>query len=64
MTKKFGLPKGSGSYNKSFYNSKTGRTFNLHWDPSHRGGRPHIDIRKRGLDKDYYKNRPFFLLDE
>jgi RHS repeat-associated protein len=60
---KFGSPRGGGTYNKSFFNPKTGRTFNLHHDPSHRGGRPHVDIRKRGLPNDYYKDRPFYLLD-
>jgi len=64
LTNKFGLPKGAGLYNKSFFNKKTGRTFNLHWDPSHRAGRPHIDIRKRGLSTDYYKDRPFFLKED
>lgn len=63
LTKKFGAPKGVGNYNKSFFNSRTRRTFNLHHDPTHRGGRPHIDIRKRGLDNDYYKNKPYFLKD-
>lgn len=61
LMNKFGPPRGGGIYNKSFYNYRTQRTFNLHWDPSHRGGRPHVDIRRRGLDSDYYKNTPFFL---
>jgi hypothetical protein len=64
FTNKFGQPKGGGFNNKSFFNPKTKRTFNLHCDPLHRGGKPHIDIRKRGLDNNYYKNRPFFLLEE
>jgi len=64
LTNKFGSPKGTGLYNKSFFNEKTGRTFNLHWDPLHRNGMPHIDIRKRGLDTGYYKDRPFFLKED
>ncbi|MEP3244233.1 MAG: RHS repeat-associated core domain-containing protein [Sneathiella sp.] len=60
LNKKFGAPKG-GANNKSFYNKRTKRTYNLHQDPLHRGGKPHIDIRKRGLPTNYYKNRPFFL---
>ena len=64
LTNKFGSPRGAGTYNKSFFNPKTERTFNLHWDPSHREGRPHIDIRKRDLDSNYYKDRPFFLMEE
>jgi len=61
LTDKFGSPKGGGKYNKSFYNEKTKRTFNLHKDPTHRGGKGHIDIRKRGLPTNHYKDRPFFL---
>lgn len=61
LNKKFGPPKGSGKFNKSFFNERTKRTFNLHQDPAHRGGKPHIDIRKRGLPTDHYKNKPFFL---
>jgi RHS repeat-associated protein len=64
FTGKFGQPKGVGPSNKSFYNSKTGRTFNLHWDPLHRDGKPHVDIRKRGLPSCYYKDKPFFLKEE
>ncbi len=61
FTKKFGEPRGGGKYNKSFYNKKTKRTYNLHQDPKHRGGKPHIDIRKRDLPTNFYKDRPFFL---
>ena len=61
LTKKFGPPRGGGKNNKSFYNEKTKRTYNLHQDPTHRGGKPHIDVRKRDLPTDYYKDRPFFL---
>lgn len=61
LMRKFGSPRGGGSSNKSFFNSKTKRTYNLHQDPLHRGGKPHIDIRKRGLPTNYYKDKPFFL---
>ena len=61
LTKKFGKPRGGGPDNKSFFDKATGRTYNLHRSPSHRGGRPHIDIKKRGLSNNYYKDRPFFL---
>ena len=61
LQKKFGAPRGQGPHNKSFYNEKTGRTYNLHTDPAHRGGRPHIDVRKRNLPTNYYKDKPFFL---
>jgi len=56
LISKFGMPKGQGKFNKSFYNIKTKRSFNLHWDPRHKNGLPHIDIRKRGYyyDKYYY----------
>ena len=64
LTKKFGPPRGVGPYNESFYNSRTGRTYNLHQDPLHRKGKPHIDIRKRGLGTEHYRDKPFFLLEE
>ena len=64
LTHKFGRPKGQGPFNKSFYNKDTKRTFNLHKDPTHRGGRPHIDIRHRKLPTTYYKERPFYLLED
>lgn len=64
LTQKFGPPRGQGPFNKSFFNSKTERTFNLHQDPSHRGGLPHIDIRQRDLPTNYYKDRPFYLQGE
>ena len=58
LSKKFGPPRGMGPHNKSFYNLRTKRTFNLHKDPLHHNGRAHVDIRKRGLPSDYYD--PFF----
>ena len=61
LNKKLGSPKGGGKNNKSFYNEKTKRTYNLHKDPSHRSGKAHIDIRKRNLPSNYYKDKPFFL---
>ncbi len=64
LTDKFGPARGRGEYNKSFFNENSGRTYNVHQDPSHRGGLPHIDIRKRGLPTDYYSDRPFYLLQE
>jgi hypothetical protein len=57
LTNKFGAPRGGGKNNKSFFNEKTKRTYNLHKDPSHRGGKGHIDVRKRDLPTNYYKNQ-------
>ncbi len=51
LTKKFGVPRGSGPYNRAFFDPRTKRTFNLHRDPAHRGGMPHVDIRRRGSKK-------------
>ena len=59
LIQKFGPPKGAGPYNKSFFNSRTKRTFNLHKDPMHHAGKAHVDIRKRGLSPNYHQ--PFFL---
>ena len=61
LTKKFGEPRGGGKFNKSFFNARSRRTYNLHQDPLHRGGKAHIDIRKRNLSTDHYRNRPFYL---
>jgi hypothetical protein len=61
LTKKFGPPRGQGPSNKSFFDAANKRTYNVHHDPLHRSGKPHVDIRKRGLTTDYYKDRPFFL---
>ena len=61
LSHKFGQPRGRGMYNESYFNPRTGRTYNLHWDPNHRGGLPHVDIRKRGISNDFYKDRPLFL---
>lgn len=58
--KKYGPPRGQGLNNKSYYNPKTKRTFNVHQDPLHRGGKPHIDVRRRGLKK----TRVYELLEE
>ncbi len=48
LTDKFGPPRGGGKFNKSFFNEKTGRTYNLHKDPSHRGGKGHICLPVNG----------------
>ncbi len=61
LEKKFGSPRGQGPNNKSYYDAKNKRTYNVHHDPKHRDGKPHVDIRKRDLPTNYYKDRPFFL---
>ena len=43
---KFGPPRSSRPDADTFYNAKTGRSFNVHTDPAH--GPPHVDIRRRG----------------
>ena len=41
------------------FNQKTGRTFHLHQQDGHMGGKPHIDIRRRGP----YQERKYLLKD-
>ena len=38
-------------YNKSFFNPKSKRSYNVHTDPKHGG--PHVDISKRGSKSTY-----------
>ena len=45
---KYGPPKSTRSNGKTYYNPKTKRSFNVHEEPGHREGRPHIDVRRRG----------------
>jgi len=49
LQKKFGPPKPGAEGGKSFYDLRTKRTFHIHKHPRHRGGKPHVDIRKRGV---------------
>ena len=47
---KFGPPRSSRPGAETFYNPKTGRSYNVHTDPAH--GPPHVDIRTRGAIPD------------
>jgi len=60
LTKKFGSPRNPKRHqqlgNKSFFNLKTERSFNVHTDPAH--GPPHVDVKPRsGLKKKYLLKR-------
>jgi RHS repeat-associated protein len=46
LGKKFGPPRSSRPGADTFYNPKSGRSYNVHTDPAH--GPPHVDIRTRG----------------
>jgi hypothetical protein len=46
LGKKFGPPRSTRPGAETFYNPKTGRSYNVHTDPAH--GPPHVDIRTRG----------------
>lgn len=52
LKRKFGPPRSRRNNNntiaETYYNPRTGRSFNLHRSPDHRGGRPHVDVRRRG----------------
>jgi hypothetical protein len=60
LEKKFGPPKSTREHAKTYYNPKTKRSFNVHQEPGHQGGKPHVDIRRRGD----YPERKFDLLEE
>jgi len=46
LGKKFGPPRSSRPGADTFYNPKSGRSYNVHTDPAH--GPSHVDIRTRG----------------
>ncbi len=60
LEKKYGAPNSVRAHAKTYYNPKTKRSFNVHQEPGHRGGKPHVDIRRRGD----YPERKFDLLEE
>jgi len=60
LEKKFGPPKSTREHAKTYYNPQTKRSFNVHQEPGHQGGKPHVDIRRRGD----YPERKFDLLEE
>jgi hypothetical protein len=48
LQKKYGKPKSSRKHADTYYNAKTKRSFNVHEEPGHNDGKPHVDIRRRG----------------
>jgi len=48
LEKKYGPPKSSREHADTYYNDKTKRSYNVHEEPGHNGGKPHVDIRRRG----------------
>ncbi len=48
LTVKFGSPRSIRATAKTWFNPRSGRSYNVHHDPLHRGGMPHVDIRRRG----------------
>ncbi|MCH9636312.1 MAG: hypothetical protein S4CHLAM81_15430 [Chlamydiales bacterium] len=48
LRKKFGPPKSTRKFAETYYNPRTRRSFNLHKEPGHNYGRPHVDVRRRG----------------
>jgi len=46
LGKKLGPPRSTRPGAETFYNPKTGRSYNVHTDSAH--GPPHVDIRTRG----------------
>ena len=48
LEKKYGPPKSSREHADTYYNDKTKRSYNVHEEPGHNDGKPHVDIRRRG----------------
>ena len=63
--KKFGPARSSRPDADTYYNPKTGRSFNVHQAPGHQDGKPHVDIRHRGKDSKGvdFKERKYLLHD-
>ena len=60
FTAKFGPPRPGSPGGKSFFNPTTKRTFHLHQQEGHFGGKSHVDIRRRGP----YPERKYLLKEE
>ena len=58
--KKYGQPKSSRKNADTYYNKKSKRSFNVHEEPGHHGGKPHVDIRRRGG----YRERKYDLKEK
>jgi hypothetical protein len=48
LEKKFGPPNSTRPYGDTYYNPRTQHSFNVHQEPGHLEGKPHVDIRRRG----------------
>ncbi len=60
LGKKFGPPKSSRDNADTYYNPKSKRSFNVHEEPGHNAGKPHVDIRRRGG----YQEKKYDLKDK
>ena len=47
MESKFGPPRSIRPTAKTFRNERTKTSYNVHHDPAHMGGKPHVDVRNR-----------------
>ena len=57
LEKKFGPPRSVRDTARTYYNPTSMRSYNVHQDPAHQSGRPHVDIRRRGG----YPERIYYL---
>lgn len=48
LENKYGSPRSVRPEGMTYYNPKSGRSFNVHEEAGHMGGKPHVDIRRRG----------------
>jgi hypothetical protein len=58
LKKKYGAPRSHRKDARTYYNPKTLRSFNVHQAQSHNGGKPHVDVRRRGKR---YRDRKYNL---
>ena len=56
---KFGPPKSQREHADTYNNKQTKRSFNVHEEPGHNNGKPHVDVRRRGG----YEERKYDLKD-
>jgi hypothetical protein len=41
-------PRSNRKFEETFFNERRGRSFNVHEQPGHQGGKPHVDVGRRG----------------
>jgi RHS repeat-associated protein len=60
LESKFGEPRSVRENAKTYYDEKGRRSFNVHQEPGHQEGKPHVDVKRRGN----YPEKKYSLKDE